>query len=128
MSCAPEVFNKGRFLIDMTQSDNMPVAKYDEICLRLTEATSEKVIFDWHYMGGRPMLLYLGDHATAKKAFLDTSEWIRQEVDAHADRSYAKESEAARWRAPGRSNLGLPNGPKISEPEMISMGQFLNRK
>ncbi len=126
MSCDLNVFANGHFLVDLTQQPGpMPLATLDTICQRLTAATDGKVVFDWHPIGGRPQLLYLGDHALAKSTFLAASAWIRETADAYADQWYAANPD---MRPSGfRSDLGLPDGPKISEAGMITIGQAMHR-
>jgi hypothetical protein len=124
MSTDPEIFNKGRFLIDLSQQPgSMPPATIDRICARLTQESGDTVRFDWHFIGGHPMLLYLGEYEKAKATFLAACPWIRAEVDAYALEWVTLND----WHPLGPSNIGLPGGYPIADAGMITVGQALHR-
>lgn len=61
MSCDPRVFANGYCIarLDVTRD------RADALCATLNDACTDRVLFDWHYMGGWVMLLYLGDYEVA---------------------------------------------------------------
>ncbi len=124
----PVVFVQGCYLVNLIQQPGpMPTSTLNRICEHLSAATDNRVRFDWHPIGGRPMLLYLGDHALAKATYLAEGAYLRQEADAYATAWYAEHPDiGTQWP----STLGLlpPEGPEIAEPEMITIGQAMNRE
>lgn len=124
MSCDREIFANGHCLVTlMEQPGPMPNATVDRICARLTECTEGKVRFDWHPMGGRPYLLYLGDYELAKQAYLKESAYIQKESSDYYHAWYAENPDMApHYDKDFKSTLGVEEG--IYAPKMKTTGQL----
>jgi hypothetical protein len=74
-----EIWAKGNFLVALTEQPGpMPNARIDALCEHLTKETDGVVRWDWHAIGGRPYLLYLGDYEVAKRTFLNEAYVFRE--------------------------------------------------
>lgn len=91
-ACAADVFAEGHLLCLPTVSMcSMKPEELDGLCVMLNEAANARSLslrFDWHFQGGRPMILYSGDYEQAVELCYDVRADIVSLVrDASADES-----------------------------------------
>lgn len=127
-----KVFHEGNGLVDLTETGGvMPDADYDAICAHLTRATNGAVQFDWSAELGHVVLIYLGDHAQAKAAYLAEHAFLQERHNrynkAFLDKARADGSEEL-YPPFTPSLLGTLDGPEIAGPNATTFYQTWNRE
>lgn len=123
MACDPVVFRDGHFLADLIQQPGpMPRATIDALCEAMTAASNNTVKFDWHPVGGHPMLLYLGPYEDARKAYLACGPALRDAAEKYYHEWHAKNDKRGVWYKPGwKSTLGTEG--TLAGPALVTIGQ-----
>ena len=130
--CDPRIFQGGHCLVCLFENPGpMPTATLNEIVAYLTDASGGQVEFDWHPVGGRPMLLYLGPYETARATYLGAATYLQQRSEEYKRRFVLENGGDAAggwWGEFTPSKLGTLEGPEIYAAGMISIGQAFNSK
>lgn len=122
MACDRNIFKEGHFLCTlMWQPGPMPYADLEAVCQRLNEAAKGNVRFDWHPIGGRPQLLYLGEHADAVSVLQEQAAYVMEAINAYGRRYYDT------CEFPMGRYFPMRELPKLAEPRMIDLGQAMDR-
>lgn len=120
-ACDPEVFRQGHAILvcGSTEKETM-----EDLIAKLKTPT---VLFDWHYMGGVPILLYLGPYTEAVSVLAQHLDWFN-------DRRW-EDSQKEEWTRTHIRHFGLEDAKarhyryKVEDfaaPAMKSLGQCLN--
>jgi hypothetical protein len=80
--CDPEVWRQGHALVCLRET---PKHIAEELCKRMRTST---LLVDWHYCGGRPVLLYIGKLEEARSALEKQLTWFNDEVKSYYKTRY----------------------------------------
>lgn len=74
-ACDPDIWNEGNALVVLGEA---PKTLVEELCKRMNDPPHLRV--DWHYCGGRAVILYIGSLETARVAIEKQIDWFNEEV------------------------------------------------
>jgi hypothetical protein len=77
-ACDEDIWREGNALVTISEA---PKALVEELCRRMSNPPDLRV--DWHYCGGRPIILYIGSLDLARAALEKQLEWFNSECDRH---------------------------------------------
>lgn len=116
MSCEPEVFRQGHFLVNLGEVHPVLV---EELCKRMRTPT---LLVDWHFVGGRCCMLYIGTHAEAVAKFAEHAEWYSK-----VDHLYKKNKYPEFYQDPSFCNYKIWSASDCNPANVIDIGQALHR-
>lgn len=118
--CSKEVFATGHLLcLPSAEMSEATVNTLNECCDKLNTSDSAKsyaVHFDWHFQGGRPMILYSGEYSKAVAVCCDKIELIRSYFPNTVNKMLETAGVPLQFVGPGRRSMGQvlnakPDGP-----------------
>lgn len=63
MICNDAIYNYGKPIIMLSHNT---LTLVDELCNKINDESLGKCFIDWHYIGGRALVKYIGDYKIAK--------------------------------------------------------------
>lgn len=127
MSCDSNIFQNGHFLVNLGEV-HPPLV--EELCAKMRTPT---LSVDWHFVGGRCCVLYLGDHSEAVQQFAQYARWYS---DVHFEWRKKEYPQWAKDEEEWIKELGfVPTNCKkyiwsaqdCKPAGMIDIGQAINR-
>jgi len=118
--CDEEILKHGQLLCRATPLISLKPKHLEEFCQRMTEASNHTIRFDWHYVGGKPCVLFIGgDRSRAIEVCKTQLEWLQSLPD----------SVPRRPSMPSRNQLlneALNNNEFFHYDNVIDPGQYLH--
>lgn len=66
LKCEEEIFDYGNFFINL---GFVPASIVNDFCNKINDHCKDRARVDWHFQGGRTIMLYVGDWEIVREAF-----------------------------------------------------------
>lgn len=77
--CNSDIYKNGKHIITLSSNTKLIV---NQLCEIMNEQACNKCFFDWHYIGGRAVVKYIGDYSTARQILINNLPWYNSQLNS----------------------------------------------